>query len=406
MGSQEEQNAGTPRGTVTIAKRSKRARSTTETSERRTLPSAPHLSDPEEAANSTPIERHFRTAVTISLFVITGLATVGALYAGREVALPLALAIMLKLLFQPVVEKVCSRLHLPYVVGALAIIVSLVVVLGALALGLSGPASSWIEKLPEVIPAVKAKFAALGEPIEYLQRGFREIEDVASSSGTPGAPQITVKQPSSIGSYLAAGVMTGFGRFFTMLVILFFLLASGDRLLRAFIEILPRFSDKRQTVEIAAEIQQQIGAYLLTITAMNLLVGMATALAMMASGLGDPILWGVFAFLLNFVPILGPLVGFCVLLLAGVVALEWPWHALMPATFYLLIHLAEGEIITPMLLAKRFTLNPVLVILSLFFWYALWGVPGAILAVPILGICKIVCDRIVPLQSLGHLLSA
>ncbi len=191
-----------------------------------------------------------------------------------------------------------------------------------------------------------------------------------------------------------------------MLVILFFLLASGDRLLRAFIEILPKYSDKRQTVEIAGEIQHQIGAYLLTITIMNSLVGIASALAMWASGLGDPILWGAGALLLNFIPILGPLVGVCVLALAGIVALDWPWPALMPAALYLLIHLTEGEIVTPMLLAKRFSLNPVLVILSLFFWLAVWGIPGAILAVPLLGMTKIICDRIEPLRPVGHLLGA
>jgi predicted PurR-regulated permease PerM len=401
--SQDEQGPGTA---PTLPKRSRGVRSRRRLTATATPSPTPDLSGVETNATLRPIRQYLTSALTICLFIIAGLATIFALYAAKEVALPLALAIVLKLLFQPAVQVVSGRLRLPNVVGALAVIVCLVLAIGALALGVSGPASTWIQKLPQVIPTVKEKFAVLGEPVEYLQKGFREIEDVASPSGSPDAPQVTVKQPSSIGSYLAAGIVTAFGRLVTMLVMLFFLLASGDRLLRAFIEILPRFSDKRQTVEIATEIQHQIGAYLLTITVMNSLVGAATALAMVISGLGDPILWGVGAFLLNFVPILGPLVGICILLLAGIVSLDWPWHALLPAGLYLLIHMAEGEAITPMLLAKRFTLNPVLVILSLFFWYALWGVPGAILAVPLLGMGKIVCDRIAPLQSVGHLLGA
>jgi predicted PurR-regulated permease PerM len=189
------------------------------------------------------------------------------------------------------------------------------------------------------------------------------------------------------------------------MIVLFFLLAAGDRLLRGFIEVLPRFSDKRQAVDIASEIQRQIGGYLFTITVMNAAVGLVTGLAMWACGLGDPILWGSAAFLLNYVPILGPLAGVGMFSVAGLLTLEWP-YALLPPAMYLLIHVAEGEIITPFLLAKRFTLNPVLVIVSLFFWHAVWGVPGALLAVPLLAMFKILCDRVEPLQPVGHIIGS
>jgi predicted PurR-regulated permease PerM len=139
---------------------------------------------------------------------------------------------------------------------------------------------------------------------------------------------------------------------------------------------------------------------------MNSLVGIATGLAMWIAGLGDPILWGALAFVLNYVPILGPLTGIGIFLVTGIVSLNWPWAALLPAFLYTLIHIAEGEVITPILLAKRFTLNPVLVIVSLFFWHALWGVPGALLAVPLLGVLKITADRVERLQPLAHLIGA
>ncbi len=115
-------------------------------------------------------------------------------------------------------------------------------------------------------------------------------------------------------------------------------------------------------------------------------------------------LWGAAAFLLNYVPILGPLLGTLIFLLVGMLSFDSLWWALPPATLYFLIHLAEGETLTPMLLARRFTLNPVLVILSLVFWFWMWGVPGAILAVPMLAILKIVSDRVRPLKALGHVL--
>ena len=115
-------------------------------------------------------------------------------------------------------------------------------------------------------------------------------------------------------------------------------------------------------------------------------------------------LWGTTAFLLNYIPILGPLFGTCIFLLAGMLSFDSLWWALLPAALYFGIHLVEGESLTPMLLARRFTLNPVLVILSLVFWFWMWGVPGAILAVPMLAILKIVCDRLHPLKALGHFL--
>ena len=112
------------------------------------------------------------------------------------------------------------------------------------------------------------------------------------------------------------------------------------------------------------------------------------------------------AFLLNFVPILGPLCGIAVLFLAGLLTFGTIGHSLLPAGSYLLIHIAEGEVATPMLLARRFVLNPVLVIVSLVFWYWMWGVPGALVAVPMLATVKIICDRVRPLAALGHFLGA
>ena len=135
---------------------------------------------------------------------------------------------------------------------------------------------------------------------------------------------------------------------------------------------------------------------------MNALVGVATGIAMQLCGLGDPILWGVMAFLLNYVPILGPMTGVVIFFLVGIASFDWPWYGFVPAGIYLLIHIAEGETITPMLLASRFTVNPVLVILGVIFWYWMWGVPGAILATPMLAIIKIICDRIEGLKPLGH----
>jgi len=165
---------------------------------------------------------------------------------------------------------------------------------------------------------------------------------------------------------------------------------------------LPRFKDKRQAVDISQQIESDVTAYLFTITVMNLAVGVAIGTVMAFCGVGDPVLWGTVAFLLNYIPILGPMVGVAVFLLVGLLSIDSLWGAFLPAGLYLLIHLVEGETVTPMLLARRFTINPVLVILSLVFWYWMWGVPGAILSTPMLAITKIICDGIGALMACGH----
>ena len=314
------------------------------------------------------------------------------------------LALVLKLMLQPIMNALCERLHVPHALSALLLIICLFGLVAAVALTISVPASAWIQKIPEILPDIQQKLEGLRRPIEYLQRAFSAVTNM-TSPGEEGAA-VAVKDGSGVGSALALGTVTTLSRFFATMVVLFFLLVAGDRLMRGFIEVLPRFSDKRQAATIANEIQQNIGGYLLTITMMNAAVGVATGVAMWGCGLGDPLLWGAAAFLLNYVPVFGPLTGIGIFLVAGIVTLSWPWFAFLPAILYLLIHVAEGETITPLLLAGRLKLNPVLVIVSLFFWHALWGIPGALLAVPLLAVLKIVCDHIEPLKPIGHIMAA
>ncbi len=125
---------------------------------------------------------------------------------------------------------------------------------------------------------------------------------------------------------------------------------------------------------------------------------------MWLTGVGAPILWGTIAFLLNFVQVLDPLLGVLIFLLAGAVVVDSLWLAVLPGALYLGIHLVEGDTITLMLLARRFTLNPILAIVSLVLWFWMWGVPGAILSVPMSAITKIICDRVRPLAAFGHFL--
>lgn len=321
-----------------------------------------------------------------------------ALYTAAEIVWPLVFAFVLSLLLNPLL-RFLDRLHVPRVLGALLLVVAVLALVVGLGTAISGPAASWAAKLPDGLPRLFQRLRFLEAPLATLQHFWQRLEDFAGwQSGAN----------SSVGSALLTKLFTGTGSFasgfFTTLLFLFFLLVAGEVFLQRLVEIMPRFSSKRQVVDIAKHIESDISAYLVTITVMNAAVGIATAAVMWLTGVGDPVLWGTIAFLLNFVQILGPLLGVLIFLLAGALAADGLWLTFLPALLYLGIHLVEGETITPMLLARRFTLNPVMVIVSLVFWFWMWGVPGAILSVPMLAITKIVCDRVRPLAAFGHFL--
>jgi predicted PurR-regulated permease PerM len=356
---------------------------------------------PEGEQVAMPLPADFSDIFQGGLFV---LALLAALYVAREIVLPVVLAFVLKLLLQPAV-RLLERLHAPAMLSAILLVILLIGTIIGFGTALSGPATTWASKLPQGVPRLQEHLRFLHAPIQEIQKFWQQAEGYVGgnaplAAGTPPAPAVG----SSLWVTLFAGMSVFVGGLFETVVVLFFLLMSGDTFLRRLVEILPRFRDKRQAIEISQQIEQDISAYLITITIMNAAVGFATAGVMWFCGVGDPLLWGAAAFLFNYVPILGPMIGLLTFTLAGLLSVDNLWGALLPAGLYLAIHVVEGETITPMLLARRFTLNPVLVILALIFWYWMWGVPGAILAVPMLAIAKIICDRIQMLAALGHFL--
>jgi predicted PurR-regulated permease PerM len=363
----------------------------------------PRLEDDAAGRAARPAFAWPGDAASICLVILTALAVLWALYVAAELVLPIALALVLKLLLQPAMRALTGRLRLPAVAASLGLVLALLVGLGAIGFSVAAPASDWFGKAPQSLSVLEQRLEVVRQPLEVIQRATQRLEALATTRES--APAIAV-QESGLGGLLFRGTRTLLGQLVTLCVVLFFLLAAGDTFLRRLVEILPSFADKKRAVEIVYEVEENISLYLVTITLMNLAVGVATGLVTWACGIGDPMLWGVLAFLLNYVAILGPLAGVGMFFLVGLLSFPSLWSAAGLAGAYLAIHIAEGEIITPMLLARRFTLNPVLLIISLFFWYWMWGVPGTLLAVPLLGIVKIVCDRIPQLVPLGHLLGS
>ena len=370
----------------------------------------------------SPIRGHGGKA----LGTLAVLAVLHTLYFAAAIVLPFVLAIVLFLLLSPIMRILCKRLRFPRPLSALLVILLLFAVVAGLGAAISVPASGWIARAPDSLPMLEKKLGFLSSPIAFVQNGMEKINDFMERHTGPQmateelaklAPPAPLPQrlpgpnPAfstlrSVGSSVLATTGAAIGEVFTVLLLLFFLLSSGDTMLRRLVEVLPTFEDKKRAVEIAAEIESNVAGYLATITMMNAMVGVLAGMEMWLLGLPDPLLFGTLAFLLNYIPIIGPVIGIVIFFFVGLFTFDSPLSALAPAGIYLAIHMLEGETITPMLLARRLTLNPVLVIASLIFWNWMWGVTGALLSVPLLAVFKIVCDHLPGLQGLGHMLGA
>lgn len=322
-----------------------------------------------------------------------------ALYLTGEIVVPVFIAFLLKMVLQPAAELLVG-LRLPRFLAALLIVGVLLAGVTGLAAFLSGPAAGWIAGAPQNLAKVQQHLDGISSFARNVQKASKDVEKLGDDAAEPA---VAVKGPP-LSTFLFSGTRALLTGLITVVVLLYFLLVSGNSFLRRIVEILPTLHDKKQAVEIINEIQRTIAVYLGTVTMMNAAVGVLTGVTAWLCGLADPVLWGSAAFLLNYIPIIGPLATALLLAIIGLTTFNEVGPALLPAGIFLLIHFAEGEAITPALLARQFTLNPVVVILALVFWYWMWGVAGALLAVPMIATFKIVCDRIERLKAIGHFL--
>ena len=190
------------------------------------------------------------------------------------------------------------------------------------------------------------------------------------------------------------------------LVLLYLMLASGDLFLQKLVRVMPTLSDKKRAVEISHEIQQNISNYLFSVSLINIGLGAIVSGGLYWLGVPNAVMWGVLVAVLNFIPYFGPVAGILLLGTVGLLTFDTLWKGLLPPAWYLLLHLLEANFITPVLLGRRFTLNPVVIFVSLIFWTWLWGVPGALLSVPILVTVKVVCDRLPSMSHVSELLTS
>ena len=344
-------------------------------------------------------------------YALTGLFVLGIFYTAyfaRAVLIPITMALILNFVLAPLTRTITRRMHWPHPISAVLVVI---LFFGAIAFAftlLSTPASSWMVKLPQEMSSLERKLRPLTGAVQNVQDAAQTVENMADGPDTPSERkpmQVVVRGPSLTQLFLgqtmnlSMGVLVTFG-------LLLFLLASGDALLRQAVTIAPRLTDKKKVVEIARETEGEISHYLASITCINIGMGIVIGAAMWALGLPNPALWGVMSALLNFVPVAGPFVSFGVISLVSIMSFETLADTILPPLVYLGIHLLESQVLTPVFVSRRLMLNPVAVLLSLIFWTWMWGIPGALLAVPILAAFKIACERVEGFQPMAIMLTS
>ena len=337
--------------------------------------------------------------------VFVGLFILAALYSfhfARALLLPIVLAVLFSLLLSPVVAWL-RKFHLPEPVGAAVVMVALLSGIGAAFYTLAEPAAQWLDKAPESLRMAEAKLHKLKQPVADVQRAAERIEEITQVTG-PGKPRQVVVQTPGLGALMAIQTPYLVAGFVSTVVLLYFLLASGDMFLRKTVRLIPTLRNKIHAVEIGREIQGKLGRYFFTVSVINAGLGIATTIAMQSLGMPNPLLWGAMAMLLNYIPYLGPTTSLAILSMAAVVTFDdvaQIWR--VPAVFLALI-VVEGQLIQPIVVGRSLRLNPVMVFIAFLLLGWLWGIAGMFIAVPILVTLKVVCDHVERFAALGEYL--
>jgi predicted PurR-regulated permease PerM len=340
-------------------------------------------------------------------FAVKGLFLLALFYTfyfARSLLLPVVLALLLSLILYPAVRAL-KRVRVPEPLGAAIIVGALAIALGFGLYQLFEPATDWIGKMPKVVQQVERKLWSVRKSMEEVSKAAEKVEALTNVEGRSKRPQQVVAGQRSLVSRIwdtTQNVVLSAG---ATLVLLFFILASGDMFLRKLVRVLPTLTDKKTAVHVARTIQTAIARYLFTITCINLGLGVLTAAAMHLLGMPNAVLWGVLVFLLNYVPYIGPALSGTVLTVVAFLTFDDLTDVLMVPLVYFTLEIIEGQFVTPLLTGRSLTLNPVMIFLSMLLWGWLWGAIGALMAVPILMTFKIFCDHIASLSAVGEFLS-
>ncbi|WP_037082307.1 AI-2E family transporter [Pseudoxanthomonas sp. J35] len=354
-----------------------------------------------------PIDAHLphpRPRAPAAVVVLAVLAAGFTLWAAQEVILPVLLAMFFALIGNPLI-RLLRRLYVPRFLAALLVLCAGLAGTATLALQLVEPASSWAEQAPR-------EARRLGRQLQDLTRPMHEAnriaEDMARAAAGESSRKVQVVRTRVDDPYavltrtprLAAAVLA-------VVLLTFFFMVYGENLQRNAIALLPGRQQKKFTVEILQSMEREVSRYVLTISVINLVMGLLFAAVLVMAfefPLQEALLWGTAVMLLNYAPYVGPLIGICLMLLVGFIRFDETLQSLAPAAIYLAMHTLEGQLVTPIILGRSMALSPLVLILALMLFGWLWGLVGLLLAVPLLVCVKLVLAQVEGMQGWAKLL--
>ncbi|WP_083988047.1 AI-2E family transporter [Croceicoccus marinus] len=352
--------------------------------------------DDDNAANRTVIWisrdlNRLASALLLILGLGLFLALPFVLSIGSVLFLPLVTALVLTIVLSPLADSL-SRMGLPNIIASfMAVIVFIAIVVIALATILN-PAIALFDRVPQLVASIDETFTQFRGQLDWINELNQRIVRLA---GRTSEREVVLATPSMVERVALATPMLVLETLLTFLMA-FFMIEARVRLRRRLLLERAEFTSSLRAARAIRDVQDRVASYILTVGLINAGVGVVAALGAWALGLDAPVMWGGLAALLNFLPYVGPLIMTGILLLVGMGTAETIILGLVPAGAYLALHAVEANVVTPAILGKRFTVNPVLILIAISYFTWIWGVLGALLSVPIL------ITLIAIFQHLGH----
>jgi predicted PurR-regulated permease PerM len=344
--------------------------------------------------------------VGAAIVILALLAVLAALAIGRAFAVPVILAFLLSLVFSGPCRWL-RRKGIPEAVTAAAIVLSLVAGLTASTAILAIPASEWIEDAPRVAQQVERKLKDISGVAAAVAEADRRIEEATTGAadGAEDPVEVVIEDTSGPLTTVAVGAPMIVAQTLFVLILTFFMLASGNLFYERLVSVLPRFADKKRAIQIAYDVEREVSRYLLAITCVNAGLGVIVGVSLGLLGMPNPLAFGLLAFGMNFVPFVGAVIGVIVSFGVALVSLPTLFDALTVAGIYLALTVIEGQVVAPWLVGRHLSLNTVVILISVAFWAWLWSVMGMIMAVPLLVTFRVLCSHIDALKPIGEFLS-
>ncbi|MGE0667526.1 MAG: AI-2E family transporter [Sphingomonadales bacterium] len=351
----------------------------------------------------TPSNEKLQRWAHVSLIGLFVCAVFACLYLAADVFIPLVGAVLMGFTFAPLIRPLARR-GVPSPLLAAIVLAALVGIAALAVTAVAKPAADWIDRAPKIVKQLDRKFRPVRESVETVQKASTDVMNLTNADRKKRTTTVVAASPSLMERVIQGIQHIGIN-IAMMLVLLYFLLAAGDMFKEKTVRLMPTFHDKRAVVSIINSIEREVSGYLITILVINVALGAVIGGGLYAIGLSNALFWGIMAAVLNFIPYIGYIVGVSLVTVAALLQFPSIGEAALAPAVYTVAHVLEASFITPSLLGRRFTLNPIAVFLSVVIWTWLWGVPGALMAVPITVVMNVIFSHIPSLRPLNEYLS-